>query len=133
MGGRPSRRRPATSIVNPAQNTAVAIELKQVESDVPKQVHTLLYLALDQLLLREQFDSTIKYTRWKAYIYVNAGNPWPRTTDTDLPTLMANRKAEELASSHWTNWKTKYGTKAKVDVSIWLGGHGMIRENYSLE
>jgi hypothetical protein len=133
---------PDISIVNPAQKTAVAIEVKQVESDAPAQVHTNLYDALDQLLLRQQFDATIKYTRWKAYIYVNAGNPWPQTTPNDpydpndpnsLSNLMAKRRTEELKSSHWTAWTTTYGNNAKVEVSIWLGGYGLTRLNYTLE
>jgi hypothetical protein len=125
---------PDVSIVNRRAGTAVASETKQVESQDPKQVHVNRYAALDQLWKRLKFDNATLYTRWKMYIYINSGNPWPWTkladNGKDYKTLINEKANEQKKTVHWTDWKNLAGSY-KVEVSIWHSDYG--RADYILE
>jgi len=133
--GYKTKTHPDVAIVNRKAGTAVAIEVKQVESLETNQVHVNLYDAMDQLFERVYFDDATRYTRWKAYVYVNAGNPWPWTKATDatkdFQTLVLEKSVEQKKTAHWNvKWATLTDVSPKIEVSIWHADHG--RQDYIL-
>lgn len=125
--GYDSKTHPDVSIVNRKANTAVAIELKQVETDDHTKVHGHIYDALGQLWLREYFDNHTPFTRWKAYIYINANNGWPWTKLTDngktFQQLIMEKADEQKKTVHWGQWTTLTGAH-QVEISIWHAKFG---------